>query len=70
MPNVNKKYEFVFNTRIAGIPCQIGVTHFHNQPRWGGCAHTCDSDVDYYGCHENMTCWTTEVGRLHGWSGS
>jgi hypothetical protein len=67
MPNVNKKYELVFDTRIAGIPCQIGVTYFHNQPRWGGCAHTCDSDVDYYGCHESEYDVLDRRGRPAAW---
>ena len=52
MSKLNKRYELVFDTRIAGIPCQIGVTYFHYQPPWRGSAHTCDSDWDYYGYHE------------------
>ena len=52
MPKLSKKYELVFDTRIAGIPCQIGVTYFHYQPPWRGSAQTCDSDWDYYGYTE------------------
>lgn len=37
---------------IAGIPCQIGVTHFFCQPPHRGSAHTCDSDWDFYGYTE------------------
>ena len=37
---------------IAGIPCQIGVTHFHVQPPHRGGAHTCESDWDFYGYTE------------------
>lgn len=33
-------------TRIAGIPCQIAVTHFKVQPPLG---RNCDSDWDCYG---------------------
>jgi hypothetical protein len=32
-------------TRIAGIPCIVGVTHFERQ---GACRHA-DSDIDYRG---------------------
>lgn len=43
------KYQLIFDTRISGIPCQIGVTYFHYQPPWRGGAHSCPSDMDYYG---------------------
>jgi len=52
MPKMKKKYLAEFEHRIAGIPCMIGVTYFHNQPAWRGSAHTCDSDMDYYGYTE------------------
>lgn len=41
-----------FDHRIAGIPCQIGVTHFFRQAPWKGSAHTAPSDMDYYGYTE------------------
>ena len=67
MPTVNRKYELVFDTRIAGIPCQIGVTYFHYQPPWRGSAHTCDSDLDYYGCHELEYDVLDRRGRPAAW---
>ncbi len=39
-------------TRVAGIPCIAKVTHFYRQAPWRGSAHTCDSDLDYYGYTE------------------
>ena len=38
-------YTAVIEARIAGIPCKVGVTHYHNQ---AGNSHA-DSDYDYYG---------------------
>ncbi len=38
-----------FDHRICGIPCQIQVTYFHNEPPWSGSAETAPSDLDYYG---------------------
>lgn len=67
MSNVNKKYELVFDTRIAGIPCQIGVTYFHNQPPWRGSAHTCDSDMDYCGYNELEYDVLDRRGRPAAW---
>ncbi len=40
------------STRVAGIPCIARVTHFYRQAPWRGSAHTCDSDLDYYGYTE------------------
>jgi hypothetical protein len=67
MPTMNRKYELVFDTRIAGIPCQIGVTYFHYQPPWRGSAHTCDSDVDYYGYTELEYDVLDRRGRPAAW---
>ncbi len=67
MPTMNRKYELVFDTRIAGIPCQIGVTYFHYQPPWRGSAHTCDSDMDYYGYHELEYDVLDRRGRPAAW---
>jgi hypothetical protein len=67
MPTMNKKYELVFDTRIAGIPCQIGVTYFHYQPPWRGSAQTCDSDWDYYGYTELEYDVLDRRGRPAAW---
>lgn len=39
-------------TRIAGIPCLIGIDHFYVQEPHRGSAFTCDSRDDYYGYTE------------------
>ena len=39
-------------TRVSGIPCIAKVTHFFRQAPHRGSAHTCDSDMDYYGYTE------------------
>ena len=39
-------------TRVSGIPCIAKVTHFFRQAPHRGSAHTCDSDLDYYGYTE------------------
>ena len=39
-------------TRVAGIPCIARVTHYFRQAPHRGGAHTCDSDLDYYGYTE------------------
>lgn len=49
---MKRKYIYEHETRIKGIPCILGVTYFHHQPPWRGSAHTCDSDMDYYGYTE------------------
>ena len=67
MSKLNKKYELVFDTRIAGIPCQIGVTYFHYQPPWRGSAQTCDSDWDYYGYTELEYDVLDRRGRPAAW---
>jgi hypothetical protein len=41
-----------FDSRIAGIPCTIRVTHMFVQPPHRGSPHTCDSDMDFYGYTE------------------
>ena len=40
-------------TRVSGIPCIAKVTHFFRQAPHRGSAHTCDSDMDYYGYTES-----------------
>ena len=39
-------------TRVAGIPCIARVTHYFRKAPHRGSAHTCDSDMDYYGYTE------------------
>ena len=36
-------------SRIAGIPCLIGVTKFHKVRPWKGSAASCPSSDDWYG---------------------
>ena len=67
MPTVKTKYMLELDTRIAGIPAMIGVTYFHHQPPWRGSAHTCDSDMDYYGYHELEYDVLDRRGRLAAW---
>jgi hypothetical protein len=35
--------------KLHGIPCTIGVLDYFVQAPHRGSAHTCDSDVDFYG---------------------
>jgi hypothetical protein len=39
----------IVDARIAGIPCQLKVTHFYQQ---APCYNTWDSDADFYGYTE------------------
>lgn len=48
----SKRVPADFESTIAGIPCGIVVTHYHNTPAHRGSPHTCDSDMDYYGYTE------------------
>ena len=43
-------YQFASN--VCGIPCIIRVDHYFKQAAWRGSAHTCPSDMDYYGYEE------------------
>lgn len=45
-------YTTTIESRIEGIPCLLGVTHYHKTPPWSGSAHTAPSDLDYYGYEE------------------
>ena len=40
-------------TRVRGIPCFVYLTDYVFQSPWKGSAHTCPSDLDYYG-YEDM----------------
>lgn len=46
---MSRKYELVFDFRVAGIPAKIGVTHANCTAPWGGNGFGCPSDIDYYG---------------------
>ena len=54
-------------TRVAGIPCIAKVTHFYRQAPWRGSAHTCDSDLDYYGYTEREFEILDRRGRPAPW---
>ena len=56
-----------FEHRVAGIPCQIGVTHFFRQAPWKGSAHTAPSDMDYYGYTEMEYDILDRRGRPAAW---
>lgn len=67
MPKMKKKYLAEFEHRIAGIPCTIAVIYFHHQRPHGGSAHTCDSDVDWYGYTEMEFDVLDRKGYLANW---
>lgn len=39
-------------SQVAGIPCQIKVTHYLRVPPWKGSVYTCPSDMDWRGFTE------------------
>ena len=43
------KYVAQIPSRVAGIPCLIGVTEFHKVAPWKGSAASCPSSDDWYG---------------------
>ena len=43
-------YKTIIDSRVCGIPCQIGVVSYLNVP--GSYSHNAASDVDYYGYSE------------------
>lgn len=58
---------YSFDSRIAGIPCIIGITHYHHQPRFIGSPILCDSDMDYYGYTEVEWSVLDSRGRHAPW---
>lgn len=54
-------------TRIAGIPCLIEVTHYHRVAPWKGSAYSCPSDVDWYGYEEIDWQVCDQRGRPAAW---
>ena len=55
------------HTRIAGIPCQIAVTHFLRVKPYSGSARYCDSPEDYYGYTEAEFDVLDSRGRPAAW---
>ena len=53
-------------TRVAGIPCIIGVTHFESVKGNGNC-WTAASDLDYYGYTECEFEVLDSRGRKAAW---
>jgi len=62
-----RKYIYKHETRICGIPCILAVHYFHHQPPWRGSAHTCDSDMDFYGYTEIEYDVLDRRGHLSEW---
>lgn len=52
-------------TRVAGIPCIIGVTHFESQK--GSYSYHAASDLDYYGYTEAEWEVLDRRGRAAPW---
>ena len=44
--------EYQFASNVCGIPCIIKVDNYFKQSAWNGSAHSCPSDLDYYGYEE------------------
>lgn len=60
-------YEFVFDSEIAGIPCQIAVTEFEHVKPWHGSIDSCPSDLDYYGYTTMEWVVLDRKGYFAGW---
>jgi hypothetical protein len=54
-------------TRIAGIPCKVAVTHYLYQPPFNGSAWLCDCSSDYYGYTECEWEVLDQRGRPAAW---
>ena len=55
-------YQAEIETRVAGIPCIIGVTHYESYK--GSYSYHAASDLDYYGYTE-CDFVVLEIGRAH-----
>ena len=55
-----------FNSRVAGIPCQIEVTHYL-RIKGGGCRWLADSPEDYFGFTECDFAIMDRSGRPAAW---
>ena len=53
------------DTRVAGIPCQIAVTHFERVR--GSLSRSAPSDLDYYGYTESEWHVCDRRGRPAAW---
>ena len=54
-----------FETKVAGIPCMIGVIRFDSEA--GSYSHNAPSDVDYYGYTESEWDLLDRRGRPAPW---
>lgn len=54
-------------TRVSGIPCLIGVEHYHCTPPHRGSPYSCDSDWDYHGYTESDWSILDRRGRPASW---
>lgn len=59
-------YVAVIASRVAGIPCQVGVTRYLRVPG-NGCAATAASDLDYTGYTETEFDILDRSGRPAAW---
>ena len=56
-----------FDSRAAGIPCQIRVDEYTVVPPWRGSASTCPSSDDFYGYEEIIYTVLDRRGREAMW---
>lgn len=54
-------------SKISGIPCLIGVMTYANVKPWKGSAHSCPSDLDYYGYCEMEYDVLDRKGYMANW---
>ena len=54
-------------TRVAGIPCLARATYHYHQAPHKGSAHTCDSDMDFYGYDDLAFDVLDQRGRPAPW---
>jgi hypothetical protein len=45
-----RAYQTIFESRVCGIPCNIGVTYVESSA--GSYSYYADNPTDYYGCFE------------------
>ena len=54
-------------SRVAGIPCLIGVKTYNKVKPWGGSVYTCPSSDDWYGYTELEFDVLDQRGRAAPW---